>query len=124
MSEEYTYPGAELIFFLYADRWKKYFSRQVKPYIKGTVLEVGVGIGGNTAFLHDSSASAWLMLEPDKNMAANLEEFVQQKKYPSNCRLKKGTIADLDQYFDTIIYIDVLEHIEADAAEVQKAAEL
>src|SRR5687767_15830695 len=114
MSEEYKYPGSELILFNQAVHWKKYFARYIIPYIKGSVLEAGAGIGGNTAFLNDGSAPAWLMLDPDKNMAATLEGFIQQKKYPPNCRSQKGTIADLDQHFDTIIYIDVLEHIETD----------
>ncbi len=90
MSEEYKYPGAELILFNQALHWKKYFARYIQPYIKGSVLEVGAGIGGNTAFLNDGSASAWLLLEPDKNMAATLEEFIQQKNTLPTAVPKKG----------------------------------
>ena len=88
------------------------------------VLEAGAGIGSNTQYLNDGTAPAWLMLEPDKNMAGVMERNVQDKRYPPNCRLKKGTIDDVDLKLDTIIYIDVLEHIEADAAELEKAASL
>ena len=45
MNESFTYPGDELVLFQHATNWKKYFSRQIKPYIKGDVLEVGAGIG-------------------------------------------------------------------------------
>ena len=122
MDAEYKYPGDELIWFLIAKNWKRYFARQIKPYIKGMVLEVGAGIGSNTRYLNDGTAPAWLMLEPDKNMAGVLERDVLDKRYPSNCRIKKGTIDDVELKFDTIIYIDVLEHIEADAQELQKAS--
>lgn len=124
MNSEYKYSGEELVLFQHAKRWKKYFSKQIKPHIKGKVLEAGAGSGNNTAILNDGSAPAWLLLEPDKHMAALLERDVQQKNYPSNCRAKNGTIYDIEHIFDTIIYIDVLEHIEADAEEMKRAASL
>lgn len=124
MPEEYKYPGEELALFQYAKRWKNYFSKQIKPHIKGKVLEVGAGTGNNTIALNDGTPSLWLMLEPDTKMAEALKKDLQEKKYPANTISRKGTIDDIDQFFDTIIYIDVLEHIEAEAAEIIKAAAL
>jgi hypothetical protein len=43
---------------------------------------------------------------------------------PDNCSIQKGTIDSLSGKFDTIIYIDVLEHIEKDKEEISKAAAL
>lgn len=124
MNEEYKYPGEELILFQQAKHWKKYFSKRIRPYIKGKVLEAGAGIASNTLLLNDGTAPSWLLLEPDDNMAAGLEKDLEQKKLPANCSLQKGTIDDINQSFDTIIYIDVLEHIEDDLGELQKAAAL
>jgi ubiquinone/menaquinone biosynthesis C-methylase UbiE len=122
MSESFTYPGDELVLFQHATNWKKYFSRQIKPYIKGNVLEVGAGTGSTTLLLNDGTSNQWLMLEPDKKMSDELRKRIEAKEFPVNCRLQTGTIDQLTQKFDTIIYIDVLEHIENDAEELKKAA--
>lgn len=122
MSESFKYPGEELVLFQQATHWKKYFSLQIKPYIKGNVLEVGAGIGSTTLLLNDGSADQWLMLEPDKQLSAQLKSKIETKALPGNSRLQTGTIDQLTSTFDTIIYIDVLEHIENDAEEMKKAA--
>ena len=124
MSESFKYPGEELVLFQQATHWKKYFSRHIKPFIKGNVLEVGAGIGSTTLLLNDGSADQWLMLEPDAQLSSQLKSKIETKLLPANCRLQTGTIDQVSSSFDTIIYIDVLEHIEADAEELKKAARL
>ena len=124
MSASFKYSGDELVLFQHAKHWKKYFSQQIKPYIKGNVLEVGAGIGSTTLLLNDGSANQWLMLEPDEQMSALLKMKVETNVLPGNSRLQTGTIDQLTSTFDTIIFIDVLEHIEKDAEEMKKAATL
>ncbi len=124
MSESFKYPGEELVLFQHATHWKKYFSGQIKPYIKGTVLEVGAGIGSTTILLNDGSAGQWLMLEPDAQLSTQLKSKIETKGLPGNCLIQTGTIDQLSSTFDTIIYIDVLEHIENDVEEMKKAAQL
>ena len=124
MSESFKYPGDELTLFQHATNWKKYFSGQIKSFIKGNVLEAGAGIGATTLLLNDGSANQWLMLEPDEKMSETLKKKIEANEFPANCRLQTGTIGKLTSTFDTIIYIDVLEHIEADAEEMKKAAAL
>ncbi len=124
MSEPFIYPGEELVLFQHARHWKKYFSRQIKPYIKGNVLEVGAGIGSTTVLLNDGSANQWMMLEPDEKMSASLKKKIETKEFPANCRLQTGSTGQITSTFDTIIYIDVLEHIETDTEEMKKAAAL
>jgi SAM-dependent methyltransferase len=124
MTDAYKYEGNELELFQHAKHWKKYFSKQIKPYIKGKVLEVGAGIGATTQLLNDGTAESWLMLEPDEKMSAELKKKGESKELASNCRLQTGTINQVSSTFDTIIYIDVLEHIYADGEELHKAANL
>ena len=124
MSASFKYPGEELVLFQQATHWKKYFSRQIKPYIKGNVLEVGAGIGSTTLLLNDGSPGPWLMLEPDAQLSAQLKSKIETNLLPANCRLQTGTLDELSSSFDTIIYIDVLEHIEKDGEEMKKAARL
>ena len=126
MKDRYTYPGEELAFFEKAIHWKSYFASHIKPFTGKNVLEVGSGIGATTSLLNDGSATKWNLLEPDETMCAVLKEKISKQPQFSNCTIYNNTIFELnaDQKFDTIIYIDVLEHIENDKEEMARAATL
>jgi SAM-dependent methyltransferase len=117
------YIGNELELFKNAKNWKSYYKSYIKPYLKGKVLEVGAGLGGTTKHLCDGTQQDWLCLEPDLELSATIQNMIDTKVLPSCCRLTTGTIQDVskDEKFDAIIYIDVIEHIEDDAAELQRA---
>lgn len=121
---EFRYVGSELQLFASVRNWKTYWSRQIRPFISGDVLEVGAGIGSNTRFLDaDGGTGRWVRLEPDpalSNLLINrVAEEQPRRAYETVC----GTLASLnDQHFDTIIYIDVLEHINNDREELHQAA--
>lgn len=119
----FQYPGDELVLFQHARNWKKYFSEQLQPFIKGRVLEAGAGIGSTTILLHHKAIEDWLLLEPDADMSRQLLLKIREGQLPSSCRIQTGTIDDVNEKFDCIIYIDVLEHIEKDQAELAKAAD-
>lgn len=121
---EYQYIGDELELFKHCSNWKSYMLAAMSPFLKGDVLEVGAGIGGTTQLLCTPGATSWTALEPD---AALLESFAATKdamSFPCDVKLVVGTVSDLPSAstYDAIIYVDVLEHIEHDALELQKAA--
>lgn len=125
MHDVFSYPGEELVLFEKAVKWKRYFASFIKPYLTGTVIEPGAGTGGTTLLLNDGSPSSWVLLEPDKKMAATLEKKMEYHQLMANCKVIHGTIAQLSgSTADTIIYIDVLEHIEYDKEELEKAVTL
>ena len=126
MMQEITYAGNELELFQYATVWKKYFRKKIKPYLKEKVLEVGAGMGSTTLNLCDGSQKQWLCLEPDPALFQVLQNRIEQHELPSCCTAMKGTLQDLpsNKKFDTIIYIDVIEHIQKDAEEIRRAAGL
>lgn len=115
------YIGEELHLFEHAQNWKKYFSSFLKPYIHNEVVEVGAGLGGTTPFLNNGSQKQWTCLEPDTQLLNQIEQKIQKGMLPHNCRLSGGTLESMQQKFDTIIYIDVIEHIENDQKEVSQA---
>ena len=118
-----TYIGGELEIFAHAKNWKSYYSGLLSPF-SGKVLEVGAGIGATTAILCDGSQTQWLCLEPDGQLLAQIEILIKDGKHPACCMPKIGTLSNLesDALFDNILYIDVLEHIENDRAELEEAA--
>jgi SAM-dependent methyltransferase len=120
-STDYCYPGGELDLFARADNWKGYLAAILGRYIRGAVLEVGAGIGATTRLLRNDAVTRWVCLEPDPALSARIAAEV------GDVELHVGTVAGLDGAcgpFDTVLYVDVLEHIEDDAGELRAAAGL
>jgi SAM-dependent methyltransferase len=122
---EFNYVGGELGLFAHATNWKRYWSNKVSPYLVGDVLEVGAGLGTNTVLLRPRASGQWTCLEPDRQLIAELKSTLARSQLESSCRVLEGTVADLPpgEFFDTILYVDVLEHIPDDRAELARAAE-
>lgn len=120
----YRYVGSELERFSAATNWKTYVASVLSHFIGGRVLEVGAGIGSNIAYLHTAPIREWTSLEPDGDFAARIEERIAAGELPPTCRVIAGTIERINEaaQFDTILYIDVLEHIAEDAAELVRAS--
>jgi 2-polyprenyl-3-methyl-5-hydroxy-6-metoxy-1,4-benzoquinol methylase len=123
VTHAYEYVGTELSLFAQARNWKRYLAAQLRPFVQGHVLEVGAGIGATTSTLWSPSASRWTALEPDSGLA-NQARVRLEAIGLEGVTVRVGTVANLDsaERFDTILYIDVLEHIEEDAAQLQAAA--
>jgi SAM-dependent methyltransferase len=122
MTHEYV--GGELELFATAFNWKSYLGRMLRPHIRGKVLDVGAGIGGNISHFHGASVTAWTSLEPDPRLAAQISTRIGRGALPANCRVVTGDLGTIEacSHYDTILYIDVLEHIADDAAEMAEAA--
>jgi SAM-dependent methyltransferase len=119
------YVGDELTLFSEAHNWKRYLADRLTPYIAGDVLEVGAGLGATTRTLSTAQAvKTWTCIEPDPHLADGLNTAVAKLAVEFPIRTAVGVLADLDPsvMFDTILYIDVLEHIEDDRAEAKLAA--
>lgn len=120
---EFAYIGDELELFRHAANWKKYYGDLIRPYFGKELLEVGAGIGATTASLSKGEQTRWVCLEPDAQMAAEVRQKIDSGELPKNCEIAVNTLAGMNEseMFDSIIYIDVLEHIEHDRAEVSEA---
>lgn len=119
----YSYVGSELDLFADAKNWKSYWAERLRPFVRGDVLDVGAGLGATFEYLNEAAGS-WTCLEPDPELASRIEQrFGSHPKAP---RVRTGTTATLpeDARFDTVLYIDVLEHIEHDRDELERAASL
>ena len=126
MHEPFKYQGQELPLFEKAINWKKYFSQIIRPFINGNVLECGPGMGATTKMLNKGTCDAWILLEPDIEMARLLRDKINSKELPPNSKVVEGTISAIENrpQFDTILYIDVLEHIKNDNTELGDAVSL
>jgi 2-polyprenyl-3-methyl-5-hydroxy-6-metoxy-1,4-benzoquinol methylase len=122
---EFKYVGSELELFATVHNWKSYWSSRLRPFVAGDILEVGAGIGSNTPYLNRGGNRRWVCLEPDPVLAAQLRLNLGQATSLHECEIVCGTLQSLEaRQFDTIMYIDVLEHIENDRKELEAAARL
>ena len=120
-----AYVGSELELFAKAIHWKAYLREQIAPWLAGEVLEVGAGIGGTTRVFCSDERTRWVCLEPDPRQALEVKRAIDSGTLPRCCEARVGTLADLGgERFDAVLYIDVLEHIEDDRAELHQAASL
>jgi len=120
---EREYCGDEFHLFSTVRNWKRYWSEAIREYVSGGVLEVGAGTGSNIEFLHSGTGERWVCLEPDPRLLAQLQQNLEATAH-RDCQTICGTMQTIDSawQFDTIIYIDVLEHIEDDRGELGLAA--
>ena len=114
----------ELELFQDAQNWKRYWGSKVHPFLGQTVLDVGAGLGANVMHLYEPGQN-WTCIEPHEKTAAQFLENQKAGKIPGDCSLLHGTLQDLplEQKFESILYIDVLEHISHDKDEVVLAAD-
>jgi SAM-dependent methyltransferase len=120
--DEYVYPGEELEAFSHAVNWKQYFAALLRPYVRGAVLEVGAGLGGTTSTLWNHTIRRWVCVEPDPRLAQRLTVTLS-----NHDPLPEIIVGDIDRVpraaqFDCVVYIDVLEHIRDDAAQLEAAS--
>ena len=99
-----------------AKNYPRALVREFSEFLQGRVLEVGAGIGQMTELIQKIPAITLLQaVEPDPDFC---EEF--RKKFPHQ-PLIEGTIANLQgtSSWDTILSVNVLEHIRDDEHELQ-----
>lgn len=112
------YPGLELDNFDKANIWRSYIYFLIKKFIKGKVLEVGAGIGSFTEnYLNLKKISSITLSEMDKDFCKILNNRYKKKKLI----IKNQQIIKFKCKFDTIMYLNVLEHIKKDQDEIKSS---
>ncbi len=120
---DFQYVGSELETFAAAATWKAYLAAEIGPFLGADVLEVGAGMGSTTRAFCTSDQRSWTALEPDAGLAAQARHLAQTMPRATRCDVRAETVGQLgaDERFDSILYVDVLEHIERDRDELAAA---
>ena len=91
----------------------------VKKYIKGDILEIGAGCGSFTRNYIKTDLKNITLTELDKK---NIQDLNQKFKNLKNVKVLNTTINKINNKYDTILYLHVLEHIKNDQDEIREAA--
>jgi len=110
------YPGKELEIFDKAIIFQKYIYFLTKKFLKNKTLEVGAGLGSFTRnyFKEINDVS---VTEIDQNNF----EILKDKFKNNQINIFSEKIQNIEGKFETIIYLNVLEHIENDLKEIDDA---
>ena len=114
------YTGWELHNFDQANLYRSYQFSLIKNSIKGKILEVGPG---NCIYLNNYTkiSNNITLIEPTKKYFNFLKKISKKNK---KIKVKKNLNNLNNNYYDTIIYLDVIEHIKNDKEEIKKAYKL
>jgi SAM-dependent methyltransferase len=117
------YPGKELEALTFAVNYHRWIIDAFEPYLGETIAEVGAGIGSVSKLLLGKRIKRLFAFEPSHNMYPFLEEELRQEE-----RAKAVNDFFSSRYaqegFDSVVYINVLEHIQDDRAELANAREM
>jgi SAM-dependent methyltransferase len=99
-----------------ADNYRQALLREFAEYLRGNVLEVGAGVGQITeALLQKNEIRRLVSIEPHADFYRRLLE-----RFPKH-NVVQGTIEDLkgDSDWNSVVSINVLEHIQTDERELK-----
>jgi len=113
------YAGLELENFDKAHIWRKYIFFLIKKYFNDGFLEVGAGIGSFTKNYFKKFNNI-VLSEIDTN---NINQLKKKFDNDKNIQISKDSIKNINKKFNTIIYLNVLEHIKDDTLEINNALE-
>ena len=123
MASAVTYVGKDLEAMDFAENYHRWILREFSPYLGRRIVEVGAGTGGFSKLLLDVKPDQLTLIEPSRmfdelieNLNAKTDARTIVNYHNTTFRLVTEHIADVRP--DTIVYVNVLEHIEDDAAEL------
>lgn len=119
-STKHVYEGNDLESMSVAKNYYDWVAGEFAPYMRGTVVEVGAGIGTFSKYILARKPASFHAIEPSAEMAAVLKaSLAGQKNVVATHGFLKSKRSELSGKADAAFYINVLEHIEKDREELK-----
>ena len=125
MGETIDYSGRDLEAMSWALNYHRWILQKFQPLLGRKVVEVGAGTGSFSELLLATDIESLSLVEPSREMYAQLTERLSKIKTPvqistyASTFIKAAEQIRIAQEPDSIIYVNVLEHIEDDETELR-----
>jgi SAM-dependent methyltransferase len=114
------YFGKDLEAMSFAVNYHRWILDCFRPYLRGSVAEVGAGRGSFSTLLLGTPIEKLVAFEPSDNMFPHLARAIEQDRRALAVQDFFRGAAEPGPY-DAVLYVNVLEHIEDDAGEIARA---
>jgi SAM-dependent methyltransferase len=117
-----SYPGKELEAMAFAVNYHRWILHEFTPFLGETVAEVGAGRGSVSQLLLEQRITRLVAFEPSPTLYPVLAAALRhdQRATAVNDFLRPWYVPE---GFDSVVYINVLEHIQDDRTELAQARE-
>ena len=122
LKKNFNYFGKDLEAMSYAKNYHAWILSEIGQFVGRNIAEVGAGTGDMSVLLSCLDYDELVLYEPSYNMFPVLKNRFLSESAVSVKQQFFGDEKDIHtKKFDTIIYINVLEHVENDKAELEIA---
>jgi len=125
MGEAHSYAGRDLEAMPFARNYHRWILDLFAPHMGRRLVEVGAGTGSFSELLLERAPDTLTLVEPSPEMHRRLAERVEGFRPKTRVRTFNDTFARAGRLIargeapDSVIYVNVLEHIEEDDAELR-----
>lgn len=115
------YFGKDLESMSFAKNYHRWILAEFSPYLGQNIAEVGAGTGNFSILLLETNIRKLKAFEPSDNMFPLLKKTLSKDKRACVENNFFGRTITEEEHFDSVLYVNVLEHIEDDMSELIKA---
>lgn len=125
MEQSVTYVGRDLEAMSFAVNYYRWVWQIFEPYVGKRLVEVGSGTGSFAKLLLGSQPDSLTLIEPSAEMFAKLKTRAAEFSGAAEVRIHHAMFRPLADKIksetdpDSIIYVNVLEHVEEDEEELR-----
>ena len=120
MTKPQIYEGHDLEVLADLPNYYGWIIKKFRPYLKGRTMEIGTGIGTISKLIFDD-VEELILVEPSAHLTKHLPPSISKSPKVSifNETLEQRLPQMADHSCDTIIMVNVLEHIEDDGSAIE-----
>ena len=128
MSENVVYAGRDLEAMTFAHNYHRWILEVFSPYLGARIVEVGAGRGSFSELILSRGPESVSFVEPSADMHRLLVQRIKSLHTPVRVQIYNAIFRSVaaqiesQQRPDSIIYVNVLEHIEDDVGELRAAS--
>lgn len=124
MNNKVEYVGKDLEAMDFAVNYHRWILERIQPFLGKHLVEVGAGTGSFTELLLETAPQTLSLIEPSA-MVEDLRKNLENRKTAAEIEIFPNIFAEVaerlaaEQSPDSVIYINVMEHIEDDVLELE-----